>query len=144
MKLKLKKLEPRAIIPNYATAGAAAFDLHALESGHVLNGKDAVIRTGLAFEIPEGYVMLVVGRSGHGFKHNVRLANCLGVIDSDYRGEVMVKLVTDSDQTALYFEAGERIAQAMIVPVAQVELTEVEDLSETARGENGFGSTGVM
>lgn len=85
--------------------------------------------------------MLIYSRSGHGFKHGVRLANAVGVIDSDYRGEVQVKLVNDGGMP-FYVNKGDRIAQAMLVPVQQFQLAEVEDLSETARGAGGFGSTG--
>lgn len=163
MKLKVKKLHPDAIIPKYQTDGAACFDLHAicingysLEEHKVLNkegiGKDAaylkpessgLFRTGLAFEIPNGYVMLVYSRSGHGFKHNTRLANCVGVIDSDYVGEVMVKLTVDGANGGIGIQHGDRIAQAMLIPVNQVTFEEVEELKETERGANGFGSTGA-
>lgn len=150
MKLNVKALHPDAIVPQYATVGAACFDLHALmppadESyAHVNPGTPTVIRTGLAFEIPDGYVMLIFSRSGHGFKNDIRLANCVGVIDSDYRGEVQVKLTNDnSDGNFLTVKHGDRIAQAMIVPVERVELVQVDELSSTERGEGGFGSTGT-
>lgn len=149
MQLKFKKLHPDAIAPIYATAGAACFDLHALfPKGHspaefITSGVPVTFRTGLSFEIPEGHVMLVYSRSGHAFKNGVRLANCVAVIDSDYRGEVMVRLTKDvSADSLLQVKNGDRIAQAMIVPIPQVELVEVSDLSETERGTGGFGSTG--
>lgn len=141
--MKIKKLHQDAVVPKYATAGAAAFDLCALEAGHTMLGKTVTTRTGLAFEVPEDHVMLVFSRSGHGFKNDVRLSNCVGVIDSDYRGEVQVKLTTDDKGTGLYFEAGDRIAQAMIVPIVTVDFIVSEELTETVRGEAGFGSTGV-
>lgn len=100
------------------------------------------MRTGWAFEVPTGHVMMIYSRSGHGFQHNVRLANCVGVIDSDYRGEVAVKLAQDSGGDKVVFRRGERIAQAMIIPVEQVEFQEVNELSETVRGNAGYGSTG--
>lgn len=140
--LKVKRLDPKAQLPGYATLGAACFDIAALNVGFVSGGGYATFSTGLAFEVPEGHVMLIFSRSGHGFKNNVRLANCVGVIDSDYRGEVMVKLTNDSRQD-MWVEPGDRIAQAMIVPVQQVTFTEVDELSETARGAGGFGSTGA-
>lgn len=146
MQLKIKKLHPDAVIPKYATAGAACFDLHALmdyDNAMVTVGMPVTIRTGLSFEIPDGHVMLVFSRSGHGFKNDTRLANCVGVIDSDYRGEVQVKLTRD--QAASHFlivNHGDRIAQAMIIPVQQVQFVEVDDLTETERGTAGFGSTG--
>jgi dUTP pyrophosphatase len=149
MKLNVKALHPDAIVPQYATDGAACFDLHALipdvpKEACVFPIKPAAIRTGLAFEIPDGYVMLIFSRSGHGFKNDIRLANCVGVIDSDYRGEVQVKLSNDNPQ-GLRFDVkhGDRIAQAMIVPVERVELVQVDELSSTSRGEGGFGSTGT-
>lgn len=152
MKLKIKKLHPDAVVPKYATAGAACFDLHALECGWagksrpstvypgaIISGA-ATFRTGLSFEVPDGHAMLIFSRSGHGFKNDVRLSNCVGVIDSDYRGEVQVRL--RSDDTPMEVKAGDRIAQAIIIPFPQVEFEEVEDLSDTERGTGGFGSTG--
>jgi len=142
-KLKVKKLFPYAIIPKYATKGAACFDLHGgddIEESTI--GISGVIGTGLAFEIPEGHVMLIFSRSGHGFRDNIRLANCVGVIDSDYRGEVRVKLTNDYPAQHFQYKRGDRIAQAMVVPVQQVEFEEVSDLSDTERGQGGFGSTG--
>lgn len=148
MQLKIKKLSERAILPVYATPGAACFDLHACLPDNVAmhrpaRARDAsiVVPTGLAFEVPEGHVMLVYSRSGQAFKENTRLANCVGVIDSDYRGEVKVKLTRD-DGLGLYYVHGARIAQAMIVPIPRVELIEVDELGDTERGTGGFGSTG--
>lgn len=137
MKVKVKKLHPDARLPVYATAGAACFDLHAVEDGIV---PDHDGKTGLAFEVPEGHVMLIYSRSGHGYKHGVRLVNCVGVIDSDYRGEVGCRLTTDRDD--LVVKKGDRIAQAMIVPVDRVEFEMTDKLSDTRRGSGGFGSTG--
>lgn len=138
--LKVKKLHPDAKLPVYGTEGAACFDLAALEENFVNHSQ--VIRTGLSFEIPDGHVILVFSRSGHGFKNNVRLANCVGVIDADYRGEVMVKLSNDSN-TIFNVNTGDRIAQAMVIPFPRVTFEEVEELSTTERGNGGFGSTGV-
>lgn len=142
MQVKVKRLHPDAIIPQYATNGAACFDLHALDDATVGDGLPVVIRTGLSFEVPEGHVMKVYSRSGHGFKHGIRLANCTGIIDADYRGELMVKLTSD-DGCFMAIRKGDRIAQAMIMPVPKVELVEVSELASTERGEGGFGSTGV-
>lgn len=149
MQVSVKKLQADATIPQYQSRGAACFDLHAAgwitrDLKSVSEGQPVVIGTGLAFEIPEGYVMLVFSRSGTGFKHDVRLANCVGVIDSDYRGEVKVKLTRDaSDADSFSVAPGDRIAQAMIVPVPYVDFLEVSAVSETERGEAGLGSTGV-
>lgn len=150
MNVKIKKLHPAAKIPTYGTAGAACFDLYAqvnpdLEDRHVqeVHPQDAVsFGTGVAIEVPEDHVMLIFSRSGHGWKNGVRLANCTGVIDSDYRGEIMAKLHNDSRDFALHVHDGDRIAQAMIIPVKQVTFEEVAELSSTERGVKGFGSTG--
>lgn len=167
MQVKVKKLHPDAIMPQYATDGSACFDLHAVNVGGLTNaewdvlekqpfikpppryttlepGNPQTFRTGLAFEIPPGHVMLVFSRSGHGFKNGTRLANCVGVIDSDYRGEVQVKLRNDGEHMlAPRIQSGDRIAQAMIIPIPSVELVEVEELTSTERGTGGFGSTGA-
>lgn len=144
MTIKVKKLCPDAGMPSHATAGAACFDLHALidiERDDLLPGDSMVISTGLAFEVPAGHVMLVHSRSGHGFKYGVRLANCTGVIDSDYRGEVKVCLTNDGTEP-LTITNGDRIAQAMVIPVPAVELVQADELTDTQRGAGGFGSTG--
>lgn len=141
MKVKIKKRHPYAIIPQYATKGAACFDLHSIEYGTVWPDDSEVFRTGLSFEIPEKHVMLIFSRSGHGFNHAVRLSNCTGVIDPDYRGEIKVKLHNDS-LDEFFVDEKSRIAQAIIIPAHQVQFDEVEELSETERGEGGFGSTG--
>lgn len=143
IKLRVKKLHPDAIIPQYATPGAACFDLCSLTDGIATQGAPIICDTGLAFEIPEGHVMLIYSRSGHGFKNDARLSNCVGVIDADYRGEVKVKLAKDSLGGVFRISAGDRIAQAMVVPVDRVAFEEVTDLSETERGTGGFGSTGA-
>jgi len=151
MQVKVKKLHPDAILPQYATAGAACFDLHALTvddayalGAHVTESRPVVCGTGLAFEVPEGYALMVYSRSGHGFRFNTRLCNAVGILDSDYRGELMVKLTCDNDDDAyLSVKPGDRIAQAMIVPVPRVELVEADSLGETDRGAGGFGSTGA-
>lgn len=139
--LNVKRLDPRAIIPAYQTKGAGCFDLHAIESGIVQARGATTFRTGLAFEVPPGHVMLIYSRSGHGFKNGLRLVNAVGVIDSDYRGEVAVKIHNDSP-VAFGFGYGDRIAQAMIVEVPRVTLVPVDSLTETDRGDGGFGSTG--
>ncbi len=142
LNIKVRRCHPDAVLPAYATEGAACFDLHTITEGSPI--PVLVCRTGLQFEIPPGWVMKIYSRSGHGFKHNVRLANCIGVIDSDYRGEVIVKLTHDGDWMGhpFYVRKGERIAQAMLERVAPVVMTEVAELSETTRGAGGFGSTG--
>lgn len=147
MLVNINKLHSDVITPTYATDGAACFDLHAhglQDHGVELDSWDDgfVIGTGLVFEIPPGHVMKVFSRSGHGFKYGVRLSNCVGVIDSDYRGEVKIKLFMDDNCGPLVINNGDRIAQAMIVPVERVGFQEVATLTETDRGTGGFGSTG--
>lgn len=145
MKVRIKKLDPAAITPKYATDGSGCFDIHSLTEGRVQPKAPLSCRTGLSFEIPAKHVMLVFSRSGHGFKNDVHLSNCVGVIDSDYRGELGVKLTADEaigGTNGMTVNIGDRIAQAAIIPVDQVEFVEVDELSETARGTGGFGSTG--
>lgn len=147
IQLKVKKVEPGAIVPKYQTLGAACFDLHAFgEVEPVTLNSEAryahTFRTGLKFEIQPGWVMMIFSRSGHGFNNDIRLANCVGIVDSDYRGEVSVKLTAD-DTGYLVVKEGDRIAQAMLMRADQVAICEVDELSETARGEGGFGSTGA-
>jgi dUTP pyrophosphatase len=139
--MKVKKLHPDAIIPSYATEGSACFDISSIKDSYVEEDEPEVFGTGLAFEIPEDHVMLIFSRSGHGFKENIRLSNCVGVIDSDFRGELKVKLMMDQ---AGWFRVikGERIAQGLVLPIKQVTFEEVEELSNTARGTGGLGSTG--
>lgn len=143
MQVKLKKISPLAVTPFYASAGAACFDLvAAIDHPVTINPHSSEnLGTGLCFELPEGYVMLVYSRSGHGFKSHLRFVNCVGVIDSDYRGEVRVGLANDGI-TPYIVQPGERIAQAMVIPCPQVNLVEVNELSSTERGTGGFGSTG--
>lgn len=143
MPVKLKKLDSGAHMPAYVTPGAACFDIRALDEGYIddIGHVNHIFRTGLAFEVPVGHVMLVFSRSGHGFNNDVRLANCVGVIDSDYRGEIKVKLTADPDGL-LKVARGDRVAQAMILPVERVEFEWADELSDTERGVGGFGSTG--
>lgn len=145
LQLKVKRMYLDVQMPEYTTAGAACFDIRAYAP---TLGKDETIsfnhshifNTGLKVEVPEDHVMLIFSRSGQGFNNDVRLANAVGVLDSDYRGEIKVKLTTDG--AAYKVAHGDRIAQAMVIPVKQVQFVEAE-LSETGRGEGGFGSSGV-
>ncbi|ANY29759.1 deoxyuridine 5'-triphosphate nucleotidohydrolase [Escherichia phage Greed] len=144
--LGVKRLTDSAILPSFASAGAACFDLHAdlkSEDGceQIIFSYEHIFHTGLAFDIPEGHALMVYSRSGHGFKNNVRLANCVGVIDSDYTGELKVKITIDNDGS-FTVNHGDRIAQAMLIKLPSVQLVEVDELKTTERGANGFGSTG--
>lgn len=140
--LKVKKLHEDAHLPEYATEGAACFDIRSVQDGVVPVNGSLALSTGLSFEIPEGHVMLVYSRSGHGFKNDVSLSNAVGCIDSDYRGCLGVKL-TNSGTKDFVVEKGDRIAQGMIIKYDRISFVEVDELSETERGEGGFGSTGV-
>ena len=149
MELKIKALSPKIgteiPAPFYASAGAAAMDLHACIDAAVTiqPGQRAVIPTGLAIALPDAsYVALVFARSGLGIKHGIAPANCVGVIDSDYRGEVMVGL-QNSGTEPYTIQPADRIAQLMITPVFQAQITMVDELDDTARGAGGFGSTGT-
>ncbi len=147
MRIKIKKLNINAIIPKYATDGAIAFDLHTMDEVKWKfiepNLYETIIETGLAFEIPLNYGMFIFPRSGSGFKYNVHLANGTGLIDSDYRGEVKIKLIAIHDKMPPEFNANDRVAQASIIPIIKAEFDEVDELSTTNRGVGGFGSTGV-
>lgn len=151
MNLNIKKLHPNAKLPTYGTDGAAAFDLYACtvddyeHTGSVIYpGKPVTVGTGLAFDIPEGWCLMVYSRSGMGFNHGIRLANGTGLIDSDYKGEVMVKLVCDNEDDApLRIDPCMRVAQARLEPVTRCTFTKVDQLTTTERGTGGFGSTGV-
>lgn len=140
--LKVLRTSENAKVPFFGSVGAACFDITTDElAKDIPPGQAVAFTTGLKFEIPAGHVMLVFSRSGHGFKSGLRLVNSVGVIDSDYRGELGVKLHNDSN--AVYRTTDfERIAQAMIVPLPIVNLVDVAALSTTERGEGGFGSTG--
>ena len=144
IKLLIKRLDPRAVIPSYQTAGAAAMDLTAvLDAPVTIAPRQLVsIPTGLAIALPDsGWVALVYARSGLGTKHGVSPSNCVGVIDSDYRGEVKVSLTNFSDEPYT-IHPGDRIAQLMVTPVVQAAAAEVDELPATERGSGGFGSTG--
>ena len=140
--VRCKKLDPRATLPAYGTAWAAGADLYALDALTLAPGETALVHTGLALEIPEGYAGLIFARSGLATKRGLAPANKVGVIDADYRGEIMVALYNQSGvpQTV---ESGERIAQLVIAPFLQATFEESEQLSDTVRGEGGFGSTGI-
>jgi dUTP pyrophosphatase len=142
MILKVKKLDERAIIPEYATKGSVAFDVCALEDALIISGMPVVlIRTGLAFSIPEGYEIQVRQRSGLSLKHANYLANCIGTIDSDYRGELKIPIsLYGRDRWKI--KKGDRIAQCLLKKAEIPKLVEVEELDETERGSGGFGHTG--
>jgi len=142
--MNVKKLHEKAILPTYGSEWAAGADLYACEEGEVTlaAGETRLIHTGLALEIPEGLVGLVYARSGLASKRGLAPANKVGVIDCDYRGEVMVALHNHST-VPQSIAPGERIAQIVFTPYYAAEFTEVGELSDTVRGSGGFGSTGT-
>ncbi|NMF00024.1 dUTP diphosphatase [Aneurinibacillus aneurinilyticus] len=165
--VKIKRLHPDAVIPRYATEGAAGFDLVAVEDVIIAPGETKKVPLGLSFEIPEGYVMYVCMRSGIALKTKLRQPNGIGVIDSDYRGEVAmmfdnindvpewenmarginnsyaVETINKYPSGTYIIRKGDRVAQGIIAEAPQAIFVEVDELGETERGDGGFGSTGV-
>lgn len=143
MLVNIKKLDERAVIPTYGTEFSAGADLYALCDGEVTvqPGETVLFSTGLSVEIPQGYAGLIYARSGLASKKGLAPANKVGVIDSDYRGEVKVALHNHSNVSQTV-AVGERIAQLVITPFLKAEFAEVDTLEETERGSGGFGSTG--
>lgn len=144
MEIKIKKLKETAVLPTRGSAAAAGYDLYACldtDSVTIKPNSNVKIGTGLSIAVPDGYFGAIFARSGLASKENLRPANCVGVADSDYRGEYIVALHNDSD-TERVVKNGDRIAQLVIMPFLSVEFTEVDELDETQRGAGGFGSTG--
>lgn len=138
--MKIKKTHYDAIIPRYATPGSAGFDLCALERRWINQNQTVAIRTGLAFEVPEGYELQIRPRSGLSLKTKLRVI--LGTIDSDYRGEVSI-IVENIGKEIEHIDTFDRIAQAVLCPIVQTTFEVVDELTDTDRGSNGFGSTGL-
>lgn len=143
VKIRVKKLSDSAIMPTRGSASAAGYDLYAdLDVPETIEpGETKMIHTGLSMELPEGYFGAIFARSGLAMKEGLRPGNCVGVVDSDYRGEFMIGLHNDSDVLRV-IEPGERIAQMVVMPYLPVEFEETESLTDTQRGAGGFGSTG--
>lgn len=146
MKINIKKLRDNAVIPARGSNSAAGYDLYAClnhRGGFIIQPNQTVkVNTGIAVEIPDGYFGAVFARSGLAANKGLRPANCVGVVDSDYRGEIIVALHNDTG-VKQSFGDGERIAQLVIIPYLPVEFNEVDELGETLRGTGGFGSTGI-
>jgi dUTP pyrophosphatase len=140
--LRVTRLDPRAKLPTRAYAGDAGLDLYALEAMALGPGERGAVRTGIAIEIPEGEAGLVLPRSGLAERHGIALVNAPGLIDSGYRGEVRVLLLNSDRHTPFTLEAGDRIAQLVLVDVRSPEVVEVEALTASERGAGGFGSSG--
>lgn len=143
MKINVKKLHPNAKLPVYGSQYAAGADLYACEEQPVViaAGETAFIHTGIAVELPEGTVGLVYARSGLACKQDLAPANKVGVVDCDYRGEIMVALHNHGTQLRTV-SGGDRIAQFVVAPYLPAEFEQAEELSQTVRGAGGFGSTG--
>ena len=143
--INYKKIDPKAIMPTKGSKYSAGVDLYAVckrVSGMQILPRNTVkIKTGIAIEIPEGYFGAIFARSGMATNKGLRPANCVGVIDSDYRGEIIVPLYNDSDECRT-IRSGDRVAQLVVLPFLNMEMNEVEELSDTERGDGGFGSTG--
>lgn len=141
MKIRFKKLCEEAKMPERGSAYAAGYDLYAVNDAVIEPHKTVKIGTGLSIEIPEGYFGAVFARSGLSAREGLRPANCVGVCDSDYRGEYIVALHNDSEETR-NVKAGDRIAQLVVMPFLAAEFEEADELDDTERGAGGFGSTG--
>jgi len=140
--LRVRRLDPLAVVPSRAYPGDAGLDLHALEPVVLGPGERASIPTGIAVEIPDGLAGLVLPRSGLAARHGIALVNAPGLIDSGYRGEIRVLLLNTDHHHPYEFEPGERIAQLLLIRYEAPEVVEVDELSGSARGSGGFGSSG--
>lgn len=141
LNVQIKKLHAEAVVPEYKKSGDAGFDLHCLRDMEILPGQTAILPTGLAFAIPEGFEMQIRMRSGAALQTPLILANAPGTIDSGYRGEVGI-IVRNVGGEAFRVQKGERIAQGVIAPVERASFELVEELPPSQRGDGGFGSTG--
>ena len=144
MELKVKRLTESAILPTKNKPGDVGYDVYADEDINRTSDKSETIKTGIAIELPEGYGALLVGRSGRTSQTPLRVN--LGVIDNGYRGElhVMNDILTNGSRTIETFKKGDKIAQLIIIPIIELEVTEVETLSDSNRGDRGFGSSGMV
>jgi dUTP pyrophosphatase len=141
--LRVQRLDPAAKLPVRAHDDDAGYDLHALEAARLEPGARAMLRTGIAIELPAGHAGLVLPRSGLAARHGIAIVNAPGLIDAGYRGELQVLLLNTDRDSAFDVAAGDRIAQLVIVAVAAPQVVEADALAATVRGEGGFGSSGV-
>ena len=141
--LRVMKLRDDAVLPSRAHTGDAGFDLTACEEITIGVGERAAVGTGIAVEIPVGHAGLVVPRSGLALRHGISMVNSPGVIDAGYRGEVRLLLLNTDNESAFTVEPGMRVAQLLVVPVADVKLVETDEVTATDRGAGGFGSSGL-
>ena len=143
IELRVTRIRDDAVLPTRAHSGDAGLDLSACETATIGAGERATVGTGLAVEIPEDHTSLVVPRSGLAMRHGLTIVNTPGVIDAGYRGEVRVILLNTDREQAFTVEPGMRIAQLLVVPARAIEVVEVSELTETPRGDDGFGSSGL-
>jgi dUTP pyrophosphatase len=141
IELPIRRLRPDAVVPARAYSGDAGLDLSSCERVELAPGERALVPTGLAVAIPEGYAGFVQPRSGLATKHGISIVNTPGLVDSGYRGELLVNLVNTDQRDAFVVEPGMRIAQLVILPIPELELVEVDELPESERGVRGFGSS---
>lgn len=141
IELPVRRLRPDAVVPRRAYNGDAGLDLSSCERVELAPGARALVPTGLAVAIPEGYAGFVQPRSGLAAKHGISIVNTPGLVDSGYRGELLVNLVNTDARDAFVVEPGMRIAQLVVLPVPELELVEVDELPESERGVRGFGSS---
>jgi dUTP pyrophosphatase len=141
IELPIQRLRPDAVVPGRAYSGDAGLDLSSCERVELAPGERALVPTGLAVAIPEGYAGFVQPRSGLAAKHGVSIVNTPGLVDSGYRGELLVNLVNTDKSESFVVEPGMRIAQLVILPIPELELIEVDELPESERGVRGFGSS---
>ena len=141
IELPIQRLRPDAVVPGRAYSGDAGLDLSSCERVELAPGERALVTTGLAVAIPEGYAGFVQPRSGLAAKHGISIVNTPGLVDSGYRGELLVNLVNTDKEEAFVVEPGMRIAQLVILPIPELELVEVDELPESERGVRGFGSS---
>jgi len=143
IELRVTRIRDDAVLPTRAHSGDAGLDLSACETVTIGAGERATVGTGLAVAIPEAHAGLVVPRSGLAMRHGLTIVNTPGVIDAGYRGEIRVILLNTDRERAFTVERGMRIAQLLVVPARAVEVVEVSELTETSRGDGGFGSSGL-
>jgi dUTP pyrophosphatase len=141
IELPIQRLRPDAVVPARAYSGDAGLDLSSCERVELAPGERALVPTGLAVAIPEGYAGFVQPRSGLAAKHGISIVNTPGLVDSGYRGELLVNLVNTDKREVFVVEAGMRIAQLVILPIPELDLVEVDELPESERGVRGFGSS---
>jgi dUTP pyrophosphatase len=141
IELPIQRLRPDAVVPGRAYSGDAGLDLSSCERVELAPGERALVPTGLAVAIPDGYAGFVQPRSGLAAKHGISIVNTPGLVDSGYRGELLINLVNTDKHEAFVVEPGMRIAQLVILPIPELELVEVDELPESERGVRGFGSS---